>query len=276
MTERGALGVVHLVGAGPGAADLITVRGYRLVMSCDALVYDHLVAAELVEASPAKTKIYVGKVAGQHAMPQEKINALLVDLATRPGGPDHIVRLKGGDPFVFGRGGEEAFACLEVGVPFSIVPGVTSGVAGPAAVGVPLTHRDFTRGVMFITGHARGDGDLALPWPSLVGCRFTLVFFMGVSTIERISQELIGHGMDPSTPALVVQEATTPCQRHVTAELTAIAGAVRSSGIKAPALFVVGQVASLAPDLDGTRPSVPPRELVGQRVKVCVGGRGRF
>lgn len=268
MTGREVPGVVHLVGAGPGAADLITVRGYRLVMSCDALVYDHLVAADLVESSPAKTKIYVGKVAGQHAMPQQKINDLLVDLATRPGGPEHIVRLKGGDPFVFGRGGEEAFACLEVGVPFSIVPGVSSGIAAPAAVGVPLTHRDFTRGVMFITGHARGDGDLALPWDALAASRFTLVFFMGVSTIDRIAQELIAHGLEATTPALVVQEATTPSQRHVTADLSGIAGAVRSAGIKAPALLVVGQVASLAPQLDGTRPSVPPKEPVGSRVEV--------
>lgn len=268
MTERRVPGVVHLVGAGPGAADLITVRGYRLVMSCDALVYDHLVAAELVEASPAKTKIYVGKVAGQHAMPQEKINALLVDLARRPGGPEHIVRLKGGDPFVFGRGGEEAFACLEVGIPFSIVPGVTSGVAAPAAVGVPLTHRDFTRGVMFVTGHARGDGDLALPWDALATSRFTLVFFMGVSTIARIAKELTAHGLEPETPALVVQEATTPSQRHVAAPLSEIAHAVKTSGIKAPALFVVGQVASLAPRLDGSRPSVPPKEPTGHRIEI--------
>ncbi len=250
MTERRVPGVVHLVGAGPGAADLITVRGYRLVMSCDALIYDHLVAAELVESSPAKKKIYVGKVAGKHAMPQDKINSLLVSLATRPEGPESIVRLKGGDPFVFGRGGEEAFACLDVGVPFSIVPGVTSGVAAPAAVGVPLTHRDFTRGVMFVTGHARGDGDLALPWSALADSHFTLVFFMGVSTIERISKQLIDHGADASTPALVVQEATTASQRHVQGDLSNIAGMVRSSGIKAPALFVVGQVASLAPTLE--------------------------
>jgi len=237
-------------------------------MSCDALVYDHLVAADLVEKSPAKTKIYVGKVAGQHAMPQDKINALLVDLATRPGGPGHIVRLKGGDPFVFGRGGEEAFACLEVGVPFSIVPGVTAGIAAPAAVGVPLTHRDFTRGVMFLTGHARGDGELALPWSALASSRFTLVFFMGVSTIERISEQLIRHGLEPHTPALVIQEATTPSQRHVAADLRHIADVVRTAGIKAPALFVVGQVASLAPQLDGARPSVPPKEPVGGAVDV--------
>jgi|APMed6443717190_1056831.scaffolds.fasta_scaffold00345_3 uroporphyrin-III C-methyltransferase len=268
MSGREVPGVVHLVGAGPGAADLITVRGYRLVMSCDALVYDHLVAADLVEASPAKTKIYVGKVAGQHAMPQAKINALLVDLATREGGPSHIVRLKGGDPFVFGRGGEEAFACLEKGIPFSVVPGVSSGIAAPAAVGVPLTHRDFTRGVMFITGHARGDGDLALPWDALAGSRFTLVFFMGVSTIERIAKELIAHGLEPSTPALVVQEATTPSQRHVTAELSEVASAVQAAGIKAPALLVVGQVAGLATQLDGTRPSVPPKEPQGKRIEV--------
>lgn len=261
MSERREPGTVYLVGAGPGAADLITVRGHRLVMSCDALVYDHLVAAELVEASKAKTKIYVGKVAGQHAMPQTKINALLVDLATRPGGPAHIVRLKGGDPFVFGRGGEEALACLEVGVPFAVVPGVTSGTAAAASVGVPLTHRDYTRGVMFLTGHARGDGELLLPWDALVKTGFTLVFFMGVSTIGRISKELIAHGMDPATPAMVVQEATTPAQRHVTAEVKDVEEAVKTAGIKAPALLLVGKVASLAPTLDGQRLSTPPTHL---------------
>jgi uroporphyrin-III C-methyltransferase len=240
-------------------------------MSCDALVYDHLVAAELVEASPAKIKIYVGKVAGQHAMPQSKINALLVDLATRPEGPAHIVRLKGGDPFVFGRGGEEALSCLEVGVPFAIVPGVTSGVAGPAAVGVPLTHRDFTRGVMFVTGHARGDGELDLPWQSLVVGRFTLVFYMGVSTIGRICEQLVRAGMDGATPALVVQEATTPSQRHVRADVATIADVVRSAGIKAPAVFLVGQVASLADRLDAQRPSVRPVEARGRTVEVLRG-----
>ncbi|HQK21139.1 MAG TPA: SAM-dependent methyltransferase, partial [Polyangiaceae bacterium] len=181
-------------------------------------------------------------------------------------GPSQIVRLKGGDPFVFGRGGEEAFACLERGIPFSVVPGVSSGIAAPAAVGVPLTHRDFTRGVMFITGHARGDGDLDLPWEALVSSRFTLVFFMGVSTIERIASELIGHGLDASTPALVVQEATTPSQRHVTAELSDVANAVRIAEIKAPALLIVGQVAGLAPQLEGRRLPYAPSKPSSHRL----------
>ena len=242
-------GTVYLVGAGPGSADLITVRGCKLVTSCDALVYDHLVAQELVGMSPARLRYYVGKVAGSHAMPQAEINALLVDLATREGGPERIVRLKGGDPFVFGRGGEEALACLEAGVPFEIVPGVSAGVAAPAAVGVPVTHRDVSHGVVFLTGHARGDGELDLPWDALASCGLTLVFFMGLSTIDRISRELIRRGMKPGTPALVVQEATTASQRHVLDRLCTIGDAVRLSGIKPPALLVVGEVASFADKL---------------------------
>ncbi len=244
MSSRRIPGTVYLVGAGPGSADLITMRGCKLVTSCDALVYDHLVAQELVEMSSARTRYYVGKVAGSHAMPQDKINELLVELATKDGGPERIVRLKGGDPFVFGRGGEEALACLEAGVPFEVVPGVSAGVAAPASVGVPVTHRDMSHGVVFLTGHARGDGELQLPWDSLASCGLTLVFFMGVSTIDRISRELMSRGMAGSTPALVIQEATTPSQRHVLDRLETIGDAVRAEGLRPPALLVVGEVAS--------------------------------
>jgi siroheme synthase len=164
------------------------------------------------------------------------------------------VRLKGGDPFVFGRGGEEALACAEAGVPFEVVPGVTAGTAAPASVGVPVTHRDYTKGVVLITGHARGDGELDLPWASLARCGLTLVFFMGVSTIERIARELVAHGLDPTTPVLVVQEGTLPTERHVVASLADAAEAVRREGIRAPAVVVVGGVASLASKLAASRP----------------------
>ncbi|MCL2823636.1 MAG: uroporphyrinogen-III C-methyltransferase [Polyangiaceae bacterium] len=242
---RDVLGIVYLVGAGPGAADLITVRGYRLVMGCDALVYDHLVDASLVEECPAKTKIYVGKEPGKHAMLQSQINEVLIDLATRPDGPSRIVRLKGGDPYVFGRGGEEATACAERGIPCSVVPGVTAGVAAPAAVGVPVTHRELTRGVTFVSGHYRA-GALDLPWKELASSGLTLVFFMGMASLRRIAEELISHGQDPLTPVVVIQEATTQRQRHVVADLASVARVVRECGMRAPSVLVVGEVAGLA------------------------------
>ena len=263
----GRRGTVYLVGAGPGSADLITVRGYRLMMGCDALVYDHLVASELVESCPAETKIYVGKVAGRHALPQAQINELLVELASREDGPRRIVRLKGGDPFVFGRGGEEAAACLAAGVTVEVVPGVTAGTAAPASVGVSVTHRDYTRGVIFVTGHARGDGDLELPWKALATSGFSLVFFMSVATIETIAQELTQNGLSGDTPAMVVQEATTAKQRHVKDKLSQIAAAVRKADIRAPAVLVVGKVASEAGRLDA-RTSVRPSDPIGRSLVV--------
>ena len=249
MRGRDVLGVVHLVGAGPGAADLITMRGHRLVMSCDALVYDHLVDGELVESSPAKIKIYAGKKAGQHVMAQASINDLLVDLATRLGGPQRIVRLKGGDPFVFGRGGEEALACVRHGIPVSVVPGVSAGMAAPAMVGVPLTHRGMSRGVTFVTGHTHDGGALDLPWKELVASGFTLVFFMAVATLGRIADQLIKHGMDPTTPAVVVQEATSSSQGRVVADVSHVALEAKQRGIRAPAVVVVGGVVSIANEL---------------------------
>ena len=246
MSHRDGPGVVHLVGAGPGAADLITVRGHRLVMTCDALVYDHLVDAELVNVSPAKIKINVGKKPGQHNIRQSSINDVLVDLATRPFGPRRIVRLKGGDPFLFGRGGEEVIACLSRGIPVSVVPGVSAGVAGPAAAGIPLTHRDFTRGAVLVTGHTHDGGALDLPWKELASTGFTLVFFMGVATLSRITAKLIEHGLAPKTPSVVVQEATTPSQKVVIADVSTIAEAAANAGIRAPAVLVVGQVAGMA------------------------------
>ncbi len=246
MSDGQECSVVYLVGAGPGAADLITLRGYRLLMSCDALVYDHLVAPGLVEECPAAIKVYVGKVAGKHARPQPAINQLLIDFATDPNGPRRIVRLKGGDPFVFGRGGEEVLACTERGIRCEVVPGVTAGTAAPAAVGVPVTHREFTRGVTFITGHAKGQGRLDLPWKALVDSGLTLVFFMGVATLECISDNLVRHGMAPTTPTLVVQEGTMPSQRHVVAPLASITKRVREAGLQSPSIIVVGDVVSLA------------------------------
>jgi uroporphyrinogen III methyltransferase / synthase len=253
---------VYLVGAGPGDPDLITVRGAQLCQTCDVLVYDSLVAPELVTSSPAAEKIYVGKTDGGHAMSQEEITDLLVDLAQKPDGPRRIVRLKGGDPYVFGRGGEEALACHRAGVPFEVVPGVTAGVAAPAYAGVPVTHRMISRGVIFFTGHLAKGNVEHLPWQHLAQSGFTLVSYMGVKTVERITGQLIAGGLDPATPAMMVQEGTTPGQRSVTGTVETIAALARSADIRPPAVTVIGKVVSLAAELGPQQ----PRPLAGKTV----------
>ena len=255
-------GTVFLVGAGPGDPDLITVRGLQLCQSCDALVYDSLVPHELVDKSSAAQKIYVGKTEGGHAMSQEEITALLVSLATAPDGPKRIVRLKGGDPYVFGRGGEEALACQEAGVAFEVVPGVTAGVAAPAYAGVPVTHRQISRGVMFFTGHLANGNLEHLPWQSMATSGFTLVAYMAVSTLDEIAARLMAHGLAGTTPALVVQEGTTPGQRSVSAPLAEIANAAREASIRPPAVTVIGEVAALS----GRLGPQSPRPLAGKTV----------
>jgi uroporphyrinogen III methyltransferase/synthase len=253
---------VYLVGAGPGDPDLITVRGAQLCQTCDALVYDSLVPPELVSSSPAAQKIYVGKTDGGHAMTQEEITGLLVDLATRPEGPRRIVRLKGGDPYVFGRGGEEALACQRAGVPFEVVPGVTAGVAAPAYAGVPVTHRLISRGVIFFTGHlAKGDVD-HLPWEHLARSGFTLVSYMGVKTVGIITQRLMEAGLSPATPAMMVQEGTTPGQRSVFGTVENIAALAHQADIRPPAVTVMGEVVSLGAELGPQQ----PRPLAGKTV----------
>ena len=260
--KRDMPGKVYLVGAGPGDPDLITVKGYELLTTCDALVYDSLAAPELIKACPAGIKVYAGKTSGGHAMTQAEINRLLVDLATRPGGPERIVRLKGGDPYVFGRGGEEALACAEAGVPFEVVPGVSAGIAAAAYAGVPVTHRGVARGVALLTGHSLSGGSEHLPWKQLARSGMTLVFYMGVKHLPVIAESLIEHGMAPGTPAMVVQEGTTPGQRCVRGELKDIAGLAMESGIRPPAITVVGGVVDLAASLDRQE----PRPLAGRTV----------
>ncbi len=253
---------VYLVGAGPGDPDLITVRGAQLCQTCDVLVYDSLVPPELVSSSAAAEKIYVGKTDGGHAMSQEEITGLLVDLATKPDGPNRIVRLKGGDPYVFGRGGEEALACRRAGVPIEVVPGVTAGVAAPAYAGVPVTHRLVSRGVIFFTGHLAKGNVEHLPWQQLAQAGFTLVSYMGVKTADRITSRLMEGGLDPATPAMMVQEGTTPGQRSVTGTVETIAGLAKEAGIRPPAVTVIGEVVSLAAELGPQQ----PRPLAGKTV----------
>ncbi|MBT3223984.1 MAG: uroporphyrinogen-III C-methyltransferase, partial [Proteobacteria bacterium] len=261
MTEN-TPSTVYLVGAGPGDPDLITIKGMDLIERCDVLVYDSLVSPELVLRCPAAQKHYVGKTSGGHAVLQDEIIELLVRLATAVGPPRVIVRLKGGDPYVFGRGGEEALACAKAGVPVEVVPGVPAGVAVPAYAGVPITHRDFSRGAIFVTGHRAKNCTLDLPWEHLVGSRLTLVFYMSVSTLPMVAEELVRHGMAADTPVLVVQEGTLPGQRQVLGPLGEIASLAAAAKIRPPALVVVGQVSALGEQLVQQK----PRLLAGKTV----------
>jgi uroporphyrinogen III methyltransferase/synthase len=252
-------GTVYLVGAGPGNPDLITVRGLQLVQCCDVLVYDNLLADEFVALSLASEKIYVGKASGRHMLDQEEIDEILIDRA-RAG--RSVVRLKGGDPFVFGRGGEECQALLSANIPYVVVPGVTAGIAGPAYAGIPVTHRELSRGVTLVTGHFSRNEDVMLPWRSLAGLSHTLVFYMAVAALPEVCRRLIEAGMDRDTPAAVIEQATTGSQRVLGARLGEVARTAESHDVRPPALLVVGRVAELERRLAW----VPPQLLSGRTI----------
>lgn len=237
------IGSVALVGAGPGDPGLMSVRGVELLRQADAVVYDYLAAAELLAYAPAAAeRIYVGKKAGQHTMRQEQISDLLVRLA-RAG--KRVVRLKGGDPFVFGRGGEEAEALVAAGIPFEVVPGVTSAVAVPAYAGIPVTHRGVATSVAIVTGHEDpGKAESALDWDALARMD-TLVILMGVGNLPLIAEELMRHGRAADTPVALIQWGTLGIQRTVTATLSDIVHRVREAGLESPAVTVVGDVVNL-------------------------------
>jgi len=238
-----------LVGAGPGHPELITLKAVGLIRKADLVVYDYLVPAEHLEyARPESEKIYVGKKAGCHSLPQEKINRLLVEKASEG---KVVVRLKGGDPFVFGRGGEEALALVEAGIPFEVVPGVTAGVAVPAFAGIPVTQRGITSTVAFITGHEDPEKETSgIDWRHLAGGIGTLVFYMGAGRLGKIAADLISHGADPGTPVAVIQRGTTQQQRTVTGTLVDIESRVREAKLAPPAIIVVGRVVSLREKLN--------------------------
>jgi uroporphyrinogen III methyltransferase / synthase len=240
--------MVYLVGAGPGDPGLITVRGLALLRRADVVVYDQLASPELLKAAPASAElVYVGKKAGDHAVPQGGINELLVQRA-RAGLT--VVRLKGGDPFVFGRGGEEAEELAAAGIPFEIVPGVTSAIAAPAYAGIPVTHRRFTTLVTFVTGHEDPTKEAStIPWAALGQNPGTLVFLMGVKNLAENCRRLVDAGRLPSTPAAVIQSGTTSSQRTVVGTLATIAERAGETGIKPPAVLVVGGVVELADTL---------------------------
>ncbi|HLB13836.1 MAG TPA: uroporphyrinogen-III C-methyltransferase [Burkholderiales bacterium] len=238
----GARGIVYLVGAGPGDPDLLTLRAARLMRSVDAVVYDYLVSdAVLALVDPRAERIYAGKRQGCHALAQDEINKLLVALARRG---RRVLRLKGGDPFVFGRGGEECEFLAEHGVPFEVVPGVTSASGASCYAGIPLTHREHARAVVFATGH-RKDGSSDLDWETLARPHQTVVIYMGLTRLAEICRELIARGASPSLPAAVVERATTERQRVVTGTLRDLPGLAARAGVRPPSLVIVGEVVRL-------------------------------
>jgi uroporphyrin-III C-methyltransferase len=237
-------GCVFLVGAGPGDPGLMTVRGLDLLRAADVVVYDRLVNPKLLDEAPVGARrVFAGKACGAHAMPQAEIDALVVAEARRG---RRVVRLKGGDPFVFGRGGEEALALAAAGVACEVVPGVSSAVAVPAAAGIPLTHRGVAASFAVVTGHGESGGTGArVDWGGLARSVDTLVILMGVGNLATITGELIRHGRDPETPAAVIERGTTEAQRTVTATLGGLHEAASRARIEAPAIVVVGDVVAL-------------------------------
>jgi len=244
---RRACGKVFLVGAGPGDPDLLTLRAARLLARADVVVYDHLVGDGVLDLiAPAAERLYVGKQRGRHALSQPEINALLVRLA-RQG--REVIRLKGGDPFVFGRGGEELQALAAQRVAFEVVPGITAACGVASYAGIPLTHRDHAQACLFVTGHLK-DGSCDLDWPALARPRQTVVIYMGLTALADICDQLVAHGLPPHTPAAVVQQGTTLDQQVVSATLADLAAHVADAGLQSPCLIIVGEVVRLRDELD--------------------------
>lgn len=234
-------GKVYIVGAGPGGLDLITKKAERVLKEADVILYDELIGEDLKEFLK-KTKaelVDVGKRAGRHKKRQEEINRLLVEYAKQG---KKVVRLKGGDPFVFGRGGEEAEFLAEHGIPFEVIPGITSAIAVPAYAGIPITHRSFDPAVVFITGREARE---RLNWEALAKLNATIVILMGVSNLRRNVEKLLKHGKDPNTPVAIIEKGCTEEQRVTVAPLKDIADVAERVGVKAPAVIVIGDVVKL-------------------------------
>lgn len=245
-------GAVYLIGAGPGDPDLLTFKALRLMQKADLVVYDRLVSKEILNLVRRDAeKLYVGKKMSQHCVPQEKINELLIEQAHQG---KRVVRLKGGDPYIFGRGGEEAQQLAKAGIPFQVVPGITSAAGASTLCGIPLTHRDHAQSVTFATGHLK-NGTVDLNWKALAQSNNTLVIYMGLSGLKTIARQLEAHGLKASTPVAVVQNATRDDQKVVTSSLNRIYQRVRMAQIKSPAIIIVGDVVKLYNELNAENDS---------------------
>ncbi len=247
-------GFVSLVGAGPGDAELLTIKALRLLQTADVVVYDRLVSSEILELIPTGiSRIAVGKTSGHHCVPQLQINEIIINLAKSG---RRIVRLKGGDPCIFGRGSEEALVLKKHHINFEIVPGITAASGCSAYSGIPLTHRGLSRRVQFITGHFNDDQPLDLNWQSIADPDCTLVIYMGLANLPQLARSLMAAGLPASTPAAAVQNGTTISQQCVISPLAQINDAVQQAQMKAPVMIIIGKVVSLADELDWFQQSI--------------------
>ena len=252
------VGTVALVGAGPGDPGLMTVRGLELLRQAHVVVYDRLVDPRLLDEAPRARRIFAGKASGNHALPQERINALLIMHARRG---RRVVRLKGGDPFVFGRGGEEAEALAHARIPFEVVPGVSSAVAVPAYAGIPLTHRGVASSFAVVTGHESSGGESSVDWARLARASDTLVVLMGVESLPRITRALIAHGRPAATPVALVRWGTTSAQETVTGTIGDIAARAARARLEPPVVIVIGDVVALRDRLQWFDDNRVPMEI---------------
>jgi uroporphyrin-III C-methyltransferase len=236
-------GKVFLVGAGPGDYKLLTIKAFELLKEADVVIYDRLVSKSILKLVPKSAeKIYVGKSSKKHALPQEKITELLIEKALDG---KKVVRLKGGDPFLFGRGGEEAEALAENNIDFEVVPGVTSAMAAAAYAGIPLTHRNYASSVAIVTGHRAGNTERSVNWAEIAGSVDTIVILMGVGELESIANQLVEGGLNPNTPVALIEWGTLKQQRSITGKIGTIAKEAEKKNVKPPSVIVIGEVVNL-------------------------------
>lgn len=260
-------GRVYLVGAGPGDPELLTLRAVRLLQQTEVIVYDHLVSSAVLDfASPGAERIYAGKRRNEHTMRQEQINALLIKLATEG---KQVVRLKGGDPFIFGRGGEEMQALAAHGIAFEVVPGITAASGVSSYAGIPLTHRDYAQSCLFVTGHLK-DGTADLDWPSLVRPHQTVVIYMGLGGLSEICRQMMAHGAAASLPIAVVQDGSIATQKVVTGTLADMPERVARHRLKSPCLTIIGEVVTLHEALAWFNPPLNSATVSPTRPAGCV------